>query len=324
MLAARDDGVQAALHLLWQRAAREVGLRAILQRAADKVVQKGQVRVDVNVLARGVDGQGGLHERQVVAERLELRAVLREGDVGGVDPLGRHLQRLLRHLAQLRHELADGHYHPRAGGRVRELPLHRVGQPLEDLLQRDALAQVAVLAEHPADHLHEHVGQVGLVEHIEVGLRGELAERIVLVLVLARALGYEAHQVVRDVGAHQLATELEDRVHRADEPRVVGCVALGELRDLLGQPCAELHVSGPLKVVQQLVRDEDDVLRVGHPEEKLQRLPLEGLVRVLEAVDHDHLVLERVLLVDLHDGGERLDAEVLEVVVLRRDEAGDV
>ena len=103
----------------------EVGRRAILQRAANEVVQEGKVRVDVEVLAGGVDGQGRLirvrvrvrvtarararagarvswleegrgrlHERQVVAERLQLGAVLRERDVGGVDPLGRHLVRV--------------------------------------------------------------------------------------------------------------------------------------------------------------------------------------------------------------------------------------
>ena len=51
-------------------------------------------------------------------------------------------------------------------------------------------------------HLHEHVGQVGLVEDLVVGLRGELAQGLVALLVLAAALGDETHQIVRHVGPH--------------------------------------------------------------------------------------------------------------------------
>ena len=53
--------------------------------------------------------------------------------------------------------------------------------------------------------------------------------------------------------AHQLAAELKDGIHRADEPRVVRGVPLGKLGDLLGQPCAELHVGRTLEVMEQLV-----------------------------------------------------------------------
>ena len=53
--------------------------------------------------------------------------------------------------------------------------------------------------------------------------------------------------------AHQLAAELKDGIHRADEPRVVRGVPLGKLGNLLGQPCAELHVGRTLEVMEQLV-----------------------------------------------------------------------
>jgi hypothetical protein len=52
-------------------------------------------------------------------------------------------------------------------------------------------------------------------------------------------------------------------------------------------------------VPEECVGHEDDVGRVRHREEQVEGLPLESFVRVLEALDDDHLVVERVLLVDL-------------------------
>ena len=65
------------------------------------------------------------------------------------------------------------------------------------------------------------------------------------------------------------------------------------------------------------VDDEDNVGRVGHGKEEVESLTLERLIGIFEALDHNHLVVQRVLLVDLHDPSQGLDAEVLEVVVLR-------
>jgi hypothetical protein len=64
-------------------------------------------------------------------------------------------------------------------------------------------------------------------------------------------------------------------------------------------------------VPEECVGHEDDVGRVRHREEQVEGLPLESFVRVLEALDDDHLVVERVLLVDLwgeeRERGERGD-----------------
>ena len=159
---------------------------------------------------------------------------------------------------------------------------------------------------------------------MEVGLAREGAHGHVGVVVLAEPLGDEAHQVVREVGAYELAPQLEDGVHRLNVPGVVRRVALGELRDLLDESRAELEVGGVAQVRDELLDYEDHVRGVRHPEEELERLALERLVRIVHALDDEQLVLERVLLVHLHDGCERLDPQVLEVVVVRRDKAPDV
>lgn len=53
---------------------------------------------------------------------------------------------------------------------------------------------------------------------------------------------------------------------------------------------------------KQLLRDELHVHRIRHSVQEVQRLALERLVRVLQAVDHRHLVLLGVLRVIAHDG----------------------
>ena len=52
-------------------------------------------------------------------------------------------------------------------------------------------------------------------------------------------------------------------------------------------------------------------------------LALQGLIRVLQAVNDSHLVLRGVLGVVLDDGCQPCDTQVLQVVVVRLDEAGD-
>jgi hypothetical protein len=67
-------------------------------------------------------------------------------------------------------------------------------------------------------------------------------------------------------------------------------------------------------VPEECVGHEDDVGRVRHREEQVEGLPLESFVRVLEALDDDHLVVERVLLVDLW-GEERVREATARVVL---------
>jgi len=67
-------------------------------------------------------------------------------------------------------------------------------------------------------------------------------------------------------------------------------------------------------VPEECVGHEDDVGRVRHREEQVEGLPLESFVRVLEALDDDHLVVERVLLVDLW--GEEREREAMVRAVL--------
>ena len=51
---------------------------------------------------------------------------------------------------------------------------------------------------------------------------------------------------------------------------------------------------------EECVGHEDDVGRVRHREEQVEGLPLESFVRVLEALDDDHLVVEGVNVVKKH------------------------
>jgi hypothetical protein len=62
------------------------------------------------------------------------------------------------------------------------------------------------------------------------------------------------------------------------------------------------------------------VLRVGHLNEQVEGLGLDGIVLLVEALDHHHLVLERELRVDLA-GGRRAHKGYAR---LRRVAAGDV
>ena len=66
------------------------------------------------------------------------------------------------------------------------------------------------------------------------------------------------------------------------------------LRNARNEVRAQVHVRGRAQVAHELVDDDDRVDGVGHAEEQVERLALERVVGVLEAVDDGQLVLAGV------------------------------
>ena len=66
-----------------------------------------------------------------------------------------------------------------------------------------------------------------------------------------------------------------------------------------------------------------NVCWLGHLAQQLQGLLLQGLIRVLQAVDDSDLVLGRILGVYAHDPGKPVNACVLQVVAGGSQECGD-
>mmetsp|Transcript_10945 Transcript_10945/g.34747 ORF Transcript_10945/g.34747 Transcript_10945/m.34747 type:complete len:274 (-) Transcript_10945:1244-2065(-) len=228
------------VELVGSLAWREVGLRPATERLGDVRVKEAKGGVHLEVIAGGVRRQRGVHSPYLSREPLELEAVLGQQHVTRLLVLATHLRHLRRHRPQLSDQLCDGHDHPAARRRRVELPLDSIDHLVHHVLERHSAAdQVAVLSEHPADDANEDVGQDRPVQHRVIGGRGEAAERHIRLVVFSGPLGNQAHQVVRHVRPHELAAELEDAVHRLDEPRVVRRVPLGELCDSLGEGCAE-------------------------------------------------------------------------------------
>jgi hypothetical protein len=76
-------------------------------------------------------------------------------------------------------------------------------------------------------------------------------ELVVGILVVVPApLGDEPHEVVRDLGADQVAPVVEHGVHGLDEPLVVRGVALGELGDAGDKLGAEELIVGLLEATK--------------------------------------------------------------------------
>ena len=71
---------------------------------------------------------------------------------------------------------------------------------------------------------------------------------------------------------------LEQLIHDADKPLVVRGEPLAQLTDLLHQVLLEVLVGGLLQVPQELLHDHLDVLGIGHLEQQVECLALEGLV----------------------------------------------
>mmetsp|Transcript_36428 Transcript_36428/g.86520 ORF Transcript_36428/g.86520 Transcript_36428/m.86520 type:complete len:597 (+) Transcript_36428:1320-3110(+) len=182
----------------------------------------------------------------------------------------------------------------------------------------------AVLAEDPEDHLEEDVAELRKLEEVEEGQHSIAAEAgIRLIAVVTRALRDDAHDVVAERRVDAVTPHLEHAVHHLYEPVVVRGVALGELGDAGARLRFAVGVSRGAEVVEHTLHDDLDVVRLRHLVQELQCLPLEGLVRILETVDHHHLLLLDVLRVDCHHRGEAVHADVFEVVGRAPQEGGD-
>ena len=106
---------------------------------------------------------------------------------------------------------------------------------------------------------------------------------------------------------------------------------LGDAGHKLG---AQELVGGGSEAFHELVGDENHIRRVCHLIQKVQCLAFQGLVWVVQTVDHNHLVLCSIpasysvkracaltclLGVNLDDGSQRLKSEVLEVMIIAGD-----
>lgn len=270
------------------------------------------------------------HQRRVAQQRQRFVAELL--DVEGA----RHLiprqllddgsgHRLWREVGDLREQLGDGGDDPAAGGGLMGGALGQV----EERVDHGAWAErgeVAELADDPGDDLDLQVGEVlVVVERVEEGLDGVEAQ-IVVVLdglggVLTRPFGEEGQQVEGDLAGHEVSREEEHGVHGVDVPLRGGGVLLGVLAGALHQLLAEVRVRGAAQVLEALGGDQLDVGGVGHLVQQVQRRPAQRVVAVLQAAEHDGLVLCGVARVDAHDEDQRVEPQVLEVVVLVRQEA---
>ena len=94
-------------------------------------------------------------------------------------------------------------------------------------------------------------------------------------------------------------------------------------RDLIDKVFARAGFDGCLlEVAKQTINDGFNVHTVGHLVEQVQRLYFQGVVSVFQAVDHETLILERVLRINLDDARQSRYADILEIVRLRAQEPG--
>ena len=57
--------------------------------------------------------------------------------------------------------------------------------------------------------------------------------------------------------------------------------------------------------------------------QEVQRLVLQGLIRILQAVNDRHLMLGCILGIDVHYAGKRIDAHILQVVAAGSEEGAN-
>mmetsp|Transcript_12356 Transcript_12356/g.30297 ORF Transcript_12356/g.30297 Transcript_12356/m.30297 type:complete len:490 (-) Transcript_12356:565-2034(-) len=309
-----------------------VGRSARAQRLVDVPVQElellepRQLRL-VKLLARRVMRQRGLLHRlrrgqqrlQLVRALLQLHAAAAGALVDVRLGLGRQPARALH--AQLGERGQQQRLDVLAGLLARHQP-HQLGHDLlrgERARPRVVGGQRPVLAQHPHQHLQQHVGQprrrLG-VQQARVDVDRGAVQRLVL-------LRDQAHERVRERGLHVVAAQLKHLAHHADEPRGRGRVALSKLRHLARDVAPDVLVGGCAQVAHHALRDDLHVVGLGHLVQQLQRLELERVVGVLQAVHHRQLVLLRVLRVDLDDARQRVDAHVAQVVRGGLEEGGD-
>ena len=66
---------------------------------------------------------------------------------------------------------------------------------------------------------------------------------------------------------------------------------------------------------EELRDDDSHVDRVRHPEEQIKRLPLDRFIRVLEAINHNHLVVRGILRMVSDDRGET--SETYQIIIIK-------
>mmetsp|Transcript_76829 Transcript_76829/g.201578 ORF Transcript_76829/g.201578 Transcript_76829/m.201578 type:complete len:423 (-) Transcript_76829:879-2147(-) len=303
-----------------------IRLGAFVELTSNEAVQEAQAFVHVDVLTRRVVWQDLCHQVGRISQLLELvAALLQVGDARGPVVLDDGVDACAPD-PRLRHQLHEGTHEvaPRAG--ILERPVHGLAEEVDDVVDRVAVdrGEPCVLAQHPRNDLHQDVRERGLLEELQIRVHGKRPEGRVRILVLSRALRDKRHQVVGRLARNQVAAQLEDRVHRVHVPLVVRGEALRERCHALDQLAPKVCVDARAEVEGELLHHDDDVLGVRHPEQQVQRLALQRLVGVLQAVHNNHLVFIGVGRVHLHNLRQPRDAEVLEVVILARDEPRDV
>mmetsp|Transcript_11656 Transcript_11656/g.25584 ORF Transcript_11656/g.25584 Transcript_11656/m.25584 type:complete len:709 (-) Transcript_11656:1420-3546(-) len=294
-----------------------VGGGAVGQGGLDVSVQEGEAGVGFDVFARRIYGKN-LRE-QMVGRRehsLKLQTALLQihiatpgkivDDVGGDG----------RTRPRLRHQLHDGRHQILFGRRRVPRFLRQRGNFDHNGVQR-FFRQIGILSQYPGHGIHQNLGRRGgSVQQIHEHLH-RFATNGVLVsfFVVLGPFGDEGHEVVRHVRSDQVSGDVEEGGDRLDVPAVGGSVAFGNLGDASDQIATQVFVRGGAKELQELVGDELYVDGVGHAEEQVQGLALEGLVGVLQTFDHRHLVLGGIFGVVFHNGGEARHADVFQVMV---------